>query len=141
MKRFIFIVLILGVLGILFLGWCMFGDHSKFLAGLDQYEALPLKASDITVYQNSNITGNFVADFKISEPEFVSFAAESQWTLEPIACPEFVRQARSVYEGRPNDQKKVTDGLQYSQRRGNGGGVTIVYDRKDSRGYIDISAR
>ncbi|MEI7730128.1 MAG: hypothetical protein WCO56_11185 [Verrucomicrobiota bacterium] len=141
MKRAIIVVFMLGLSGLFLLGWGMFGDHASFQTGLDQYEGLPPKASDITVYQNKNISGIFVADFKITEPDFRSFAAEKHWPVQPISGSTFVFQARAFHEDRANDKKVITDGLVYSQRAANGGGVTVTYDRKDSRAYIDSSSR
>jgi hypothetical protein len=141
MKRVFIIVLALGLLGIVLLGWSMFGDHSRFQTGLGRYEGLPSTASDITVFQNRNISGIFIADFKIAEPDFVSFAVEKHWAVQPISGSVFIFQARAFQESRPNDKKEITDGLYYSQRADNGGGVTVAYDRKDGRAYIDSSSR
>jgi len=141
MKRAFIIVFVLGLLGVLFLGWAMFGDHSSFQTGLGRYEGLPPKASDITVYRDQNISGTFVADFKIPEPDFLSFAAEKHWAIQPITGSESVFQARAFQESRPNDKREITDGLYYSKRAANGGGVTVAYDRKGGRAYIESSSR
>ena len=119
----------------------MFGDRSSFQTGLDRYEGLPHTASDITIYENKNMSGVFIADFKIAERDFVSFAATQHWSLEPISGSASVFQAKAFHEGRSNDKKEISDALYYSKRAGNGGGVTVAYDRKDGRGYIDSSSR
>ena len=93
------------------------------------------------MYQKRNISGVFIADFTITEPDLVSFAVQKHWAVQPISGSAFVFQARAFQENRPNDKKEITDGLYYSQRAGNGGGITVAYDRKDSRGYIDSSSR
>lgn len=90
MKRVVIIVFGFGLLGIVLLGRTMFGDHSSFQAGLSSYEGLPSAASDITIYRNNDISGSFVADFKISEPDFVSFAAQKHWPVQPISSAEEV---------------------------------------------------
>jgi hypothetical protein len=141
MKRFLIIVFVLFLLGVLFVGWSLFGDHSTFQAGQDHWEGLPSTATDITVYQNRNISGIFMAEFKIAESNFVSFAAEKGWRVQPISDPVDVYHARAFHERREHDQKKITDGLYFSERAGNGGGVTVAYDRKDGRGYIESSSR
>ena len=133
------VLVILLLLGLL--GWAMFGDRSSFQTKLDSHPNLPTTASDITLYQNRNITGNFVADFKISERDFVSFAAEHHWHLQPISAPETVFQAIAFHEGRLNDKKEIVNGLFYSKRAGNGGGVTVAYDRVAGRGYVESSSR
>src|SRR5580765_197108 len=141
MKRAIIIILGLAVAAVLVLGWCMFGDHSEFHTGVANYEGLPAAASDITVYQNRNISGAFVMDFRISESNFVTFAREKHWDVKPISGSESAFQAKAFHEGRPNDKKEITDGLFYSQRAANGGGITAAYDRQTGRAYIDSSSR
>lgn len=141
MKRALIAGFVVVVLAIVLVGWSMFGDHSSFEAGLASYEGLPAGASDIVVYRNRNISGVFLADFKIQEPEFVAFAKGKQWQLQPISESTFVFQARAFHEGRPNDKKAIADGLYYSLRASNGGGVTAAYDRSDGRAYIDSSSR
>ena len=141
MKHALIIVLVLVGLGLLLSGWVMFGDHSSFQTGVSQYEGLPSTASDITVYRNKNISGVFAADFKISEPDFISFAAQQHWAIQPISGSETVFRASDFHEGRPVATKEIHDGLYYSQRAGNGGGTTVAYDRKDGRAYISSSSR
>ena len=141
MKRFVIGCLCLIAVGFLLLGWAMFGDRSSFQTGLDRYEGLPNTASDITIYENKNMSAIFIADFKIAEHDFVSFAATQHWSLEPISGSASVFQAKAFREGRANDKKEIIDGLYHSKRAANGGGVTAAYDRKDGRGYIDSSSR
>ena len=140
MKRIVVVSLCVIVVGVLVLGWAMFGDRASFHTGLDSYEGLPHTASDISIYENKNMSGIF-ADFKIAEHDFVSFAATQHWSLQPISGSASVFQAKAFHEGRSNDKKEVIDGLYYSKRAGNGGGVTVAYDRKDGHGYIDSSSR
>jgi len=141
MKRIVVSCVGLTVIGVLALGWAMFGDRSSFQTGLDRCEGLPQTASDITIYEAKNISGVLIADFKIAEHDFVSFAATKHWSLEPISNSASVFQAKAFHEGRSNDKKEITDGLYYSKRAANGGGVTVAYDRKSGRGYIDSSSR
>ena len=141
MKRLVIVILGLAVAAVLLIGWGMFGDHSAFHTGLADYEGLPAAASDITVYRNRNISGLFVADFNISESNFVTFAREKHWDVKPISGSESVFQAKAFHEGRPNDKKEITDGLFYSLRAANGGGITAAYDRQTGRAYIDSSSR
>jgi hypothetical protein len=141
MKRVLLIIFFALILGTLLLGWAMFGDHSTFQTGLATYEGIPQKASDIAVFRDRNISGLFVADFKITEPHFVAFASEQRWAVQTITNQEFVFTAKAFQEGHPNDKKEISDGLYYSRRAGNGGGVTVAYDRKDGRAYIESSSR
>ena len=80
MKRIVVGCFCLMVVGFLVRGWAMFGDRSSFQTGLDRYKGLPPTASDITIYENRNMSGVFIADSKIAEHDFVSFAATG-------ACP------------------------------------------------------
>jgi hypothetical protein len=141
MKRVLITVLVLGVSGFLLLNWLLFGDRSSFQSGLAQYTDLPAAASDITVYQQRNITDQFAADFIITETDFVSFAAENQWALEPITNSARIFYARAFHRGEPNDTKDLTNGLYYSKRAANGGGITVAYDRDGGRGYIERASR
>jgi len=141
MKRIIVGSFCLILVGFLVLSWAMFGDRPSYQTGLARHERLPNTASDITIYQNKNMSGVFIADFNIAEHDFVSFAAEQHWFLQPISGSVSVFHATAFHEGRPNDKKEIIDGLYYSKRAANGGGVMVVYDRKNGRGYIDSSSR
>lgn len=107
MKYIVAIFIASVLLGTVLVGWIMFGDHSSFQTGLARYEGLPRTASDITVYRNTNMSGMLVADFKISEPDFVSFAAEKHWALQPIAGEESLYEAKAFHAGRSNDRKVI----------------------------------
>ena len=141
MKRIVVGCVCLIVVCVLVLCWAMFGDRSSFQTGLDSYAGVPHTASDITIYENKNMSGIFIADFKIAEHDFVSFAATQHWSLEPISGSASVFQAKAFHEGRPNDKKEIIDGLYHSKRAANGGGVTAAYDRKGGRGYIESISR
>ncbi len=136
-----FAIVVIILIGFLYLNWTMFGNRSSFQTGLANYQGIPKTASDITIYENRNISGTFLADFKIAESDFVAFASTNSWAIQPIANTEYVFQATAFNEKRPNDKKEITDGLYYSKRAANGGGITIAYDRKTGRGYIESSSR
>src|SRR6516225_9355987 len=102
--------------GLGLLNWLLFGDRSSFHTGLSKLEGLPPADSDITVYQERNITGEFVTDFRIAESNLVVFAAEKQWDLQPIVGSALACQAVAFREKRPNDRKEIVDGLYYSKR-------------------------
>jgi hypothetical protein len=128
----------LSVVAMFLFNWAMFGDHSEFHTGLAHYEGLPASASDITVYRNRNISGTFVADFKISEPDFVAFAREKHLDVKPISRPEEIFHAKAFHERRVNeDRKRITDGLFYS----NFEAAIAAYDRHTGRAYVYFSSR
>src|SRR5437870_5772172 len=108
MKRIVVGCVCLIVVCVLVLCWAMFGDRSSFLTGLDSYEGLPYTASDITIYRNKNTSGVFIADFRISEHDFVSLAAERHWSLQPIVGSASVFQAKAFHEGRGMTRKRLS---------------------------------
>jgi hypothetical protein len=119
----------------------MFGDRSSFESGLGNYEGIPETASDINVFKNDNISGMFLADFEIGEDEFVRFAENEGWDLDRVSGREHIYVAKAYFEKAANPRITITTGLFYSKRARNGGGVSVVYDRKSGRGYISSSSR
>lgn len=121
--------------------WRMFEDHEVYLTGLAHYEGLPPEASDIRVYRNDNISGNFCADFAIPEEAFRTFASARGWKLAEIAGEETIRHAAAMHAGRLNKFHRISRGLRWSEHASNGSGTTVAYDRGTGRGWIDSSAR
>lgn len=150
-----FIVLI--VIAFFLFYWTMFGDHSSFESGLAKYEYLPGTAHDITVYTNSNISGMFICDFSMKEEDFKDFAKKQGWEIEEIKSiaqkqglkPEEFALLNAMYTAREfyryrgdaNKRHQIKNGLYYSKRANNGGGITVGYDRDNNRGYISKSSR
>ena len=77
MKRLVIGLIALALIGFGLVNWVVFGDRSSFQTWLSQFQGLPATASDIAVYQQRNISGEFVAYFRIAESNFVAFAAAS----------------------------------------------------------------
>ncbi len=121
-------------------GWLMFGDHSHFETGLAKSKYLPPTAHDINIYTNPNITGWFVCDFSMNEEDFKKLAEKQGWNPREIKEPEKILTAKSVHDG-THKEHKLKNGLYYSKRAPNGGGVTVGYDRDNHRGYIEQSSR
>lgn len=135
------VVLALSVGLMILLNWTMFGDHSSFQKGLAKYEGVPATASDITVYENKNISGVYVADFKISEADFLAFAREKNWGVKPIAGSASVYQAEAIHNGHPDDRKVIKDGWFCSQPNAEGHWIEAAYDRRGGRAHIYRSTR
>ncbi len=140
------------VLACLVLAWCLFvnafvagwfflGDRVSFTAGQSEYAGLPESASDIDVYRNENFTGMFLADFSIGEAAFREFAEVQGWPLAEIRVLEQLFVAQAYYDGAENPRTVITSGLYFSERGGNGGGITVAFDRRVSRAYIASSRR
>lgn len=125
----------------LLLNWEMFGDHSSFQKGLAKYEGVPSTASDITVYENKNISGSFVADFKIAEADFLAFAREKHWGVKPIEGSAWVFHAEAFQIKNPNDKKRIRDGWFCSQPDPEKEWMEAAYDRSSGRAYIFRSSR
>ena len=147
LKRLSKVVLSIVVLALCLLVNCtvvslvMFGDRSSFEGGLGNYEGIPEAASDINVFKNDNISGMFLADFEIGEDEFVRFAESEGWDLDDVSGSEHIFVAEAYFEKAANPWTTIRNGLYYSKRARNGGGVTVGYDRKGGRGYISSSSR
>jgi hypothetical protein len=135
------VVLALSVGLMVLLNWAMFGDHSSFQKGLAKYEGVPATASDITVYENKNISGVYVADFKISEADFLAFAREKHWGVKPIDGAAWVFQAEAFQIKNPNDKKKIHNGWFCSQPNAEGHWIEAAYDLRSGRAYIYRSSR
>jgi hypothetical protein len=133
------LMLIMGVFGLLM--WSMFGDQSEFRQGLASHKEIPDTATDITIYTNRNITGDLIADFMISEADFVTWTKNNKWNLQAIKEPVIIRDARAVAAGDLNGSHSILNGLYMSDRRANGGGIDLAYNRANSRGYVARSSR
>lgn len=103
---------------------------------------LPSTASDVSYWENGYF---WMADFTLPEEDFLAVFPKFQFI--PITDSERVELL--VY-GDPNQPpyrqfdrpvRKVTSGLIYETRQGNGGGFRIVYDRDASKGYFRFVAR
>lgn len=119
----------------------MFGDRTSLEEGLSEYDGIPSSASDINIFKNENLSGMFLADFAISEDNFVSFAEEKGWELEAISGRENIFVAKPYFEEVENPRRAITSGYYFSDRARNGGGVTVAFDRNSGRGYISSSNR
>lgn len=87
------------------------------------------------------MSGMFLCDFSIDEESFKAFSKIQKWEIEEIIEPKDLFTARAFHEGTPNEKHKIKNGLYYSKRAANGGGVTAGYDRGNGRGYISRSSR
>jgi hypothetical protein len=101
---------------------------------------LPPTASRIGYFRDGL---NYCAEFGVTEREFGELFNE--FKFQEISQPVVVQ---SMHYGDPQmfhhlnaNLLMVTNGLHYRERRGNGGGYTIVYDRSQSRAYYDFAKR
>jgi hypothetical protein len=124
--------------------------HVETGENIDSVSWLPKSASHISYLRSYGFTAY---EFDISESDF---RAWSSWELQPISKPvtvmrySFTNQAdfdtrnTSMAQWDRWEEKcraTVSDGLWYERRRGNGGGVTVAYDRTKGRAYIQTSPR
>ena len=119
----------------------MFSDHSSYETGINQNEHLPKSAKDINLFRNSNISGRFVCDFSIGEDPFKLFAKKELWEPKEVTEQVQISTAISVHENNYKKSMIITNGLFYSKRTPNGGGITVAYNRENQRCYISRSSR
>lgn len=124
-----------------FLNWLFFGDQSSYVSGLNKYEGLPVTASNISVYKNTNISGMFIGDFTMNEDDFITFAKGKGLRLDEADDSSRIYSARDFYEGKTSYPHLIKNGLYGKKRARNGGGITLGYDRDTNKGYINKSSR
>ena len=118
---------------------------------------LPAGATDVSYYKTYSWTAY---EFSIEEDAFKEWAYE-RWELAEIKDPVSISRYKYFLIKYPNtdhmtelnaiedsidDYKKqtsvtITNGIYYGNRRGNGGGVQVGYDRKNNRAYIQSNPR
>jgi len=131
------VVLICGAL----LLWSMFSDQSSFRSGLHSFGDLPSTAKDISVYKNSNMSGLQLIEFIIPESDLRDYAMQHSWKLQEIDQPQSIMSAVDFHNKNGDIYHIVSTGLFFEQRQGNGGGVTVAYDRARQVAYVNRSSR
>jgi hypothetical protein len=126
---------------IAFLLWAMFSDQPSFTSGLSTYGDLPEAATDIAVYKNTNLSGLRLMEFTIPERDFRSYAESQGWKMDALSGPQLIISATEFYNKRIDYYREVSDGLFFEDRRPNGGGVTVVFDRQKQLAYVNRSSR
>ena len=120
----------------------------KYGSGDDPPEWLPSSASDINYMERKGFGAARIAVFSIDQDAFEAFAKENGWPLEEQADVSVFFEAYtqetppdidSLSLDEYNDRFSVDDALFYEKRGDNGGGVTIVYDIENHRGYYHYS--
>jgi len=132
---FIFIII-----GILFLGWAMFGDHSKHVVNAPSHRLAPTQAIGIEYFENPNIAGIVSVTYSISHNDFRQFADQMGWTLTEKHDLTFINTP-SAFADRNLAPLSLNYCLFYEDRHPNGGGITVVYVPQSSRAYINTSNR
>ena len=132
---------LIAVASIILLLWAMFADQSTFSSGLSTYGDLPPTATDIAVYENRDIGGLRLIELKISEEQLRSYAESQDWSLREIAGLEHIMSANAFHHDKANSLKTISDGLFFQDRRPNGGGVTIAFNRLNQVAYINSSSK
>lgn len=130
---------VVGICGYLLLTWMLCGNHSSSGEHLASYELLPETASDISFYRNQNFGDIFIADFAISETEFIRWSNSFKLQPEVIGEPRTIQDARAFSRGNTAGHHIIEHGLYISRRHRNGGGVDLAYNRDNGRGYISKS--
>jgi hypothetical protein len=111
---------------------------------------LPKSASNVSYYRSYSFTAY---EFDISEADFLAW---SFWKMQPITKP--VSVIRYSYTNHPpylsqtptseeleqwysQCHATVSNGWWYERRQSNGGGVSVAYDRKKGRAFVQTSPR
>lgn len=138
-----FLLIVASAIG--FLGWAMFGDDEVYVAGASKHMFAPLSAKEIDYYERQDISGVVLVTYLVGEEDFRNFAAQQGWELVPKSEIPFEsgvmlpsQWQSGVYV---HSRKKSGACLFYEVRRGNGGGITVVYDLANTRAIINKSNR
>ncbi|QJE97392.1 hypothetical protein [Luteolibacter luteus] len=134
------IMLLAGGPGLGFIGWMIFGNHSRYVTGAKDHEFADPSAGPIDYYENRNISGLQVVTYAVAEDEFKPFAERHGWKLEwkpegaiiptPAAC------AAGDFSFKP-----LGPCWYYEDRRSNGGGISVAFVPGSSRAYIYKTSR
>lgn len=139
------ILLLIVATAIGFLGWAMFGIHPVHVTGAASHKFAPPLAKEIEYHEARNISGMILVTYLVGEEDFRNFAAQQGWALVPkseIPFESSVKLPSQWQSGVYVDPRKKSGAcLFYEVRRGNGGGITVVYDLANSRAIINKSNR
>lgn len=113
---------------------------------VESVDWLPPEASDISYYSREGFGWFRFAEGTMTEEDFRAFAVSNDWDLEEKENVSVHMRSvlgrpppREVREGIEMD--RVRDALVYENRRPNGGGITLVFDRETDRFYFSESHR
>jgi hypothetical protein len=126
--------------------------HVERAKNLSHVSWLPPSATNVSFYKSYNFTAY---EFDISEGEFRRWA--SWYGVQPIGAPIRVWrynfpdvESRDLGSDPSFDELEeweatrtatVTDGLGFVERRPNGGGISVAYDRTTGRAYFQSNPR
>ena len=130
---------------LLWIGGASFmNSHPEFAEHSPSEKWLPKSATDISYLKSYSWTAY---EFTMQEIEFRKYANDHEWNLKEISdeksISRYLRFADLV--GRTSSLSdsyiSVKHGLWHEVRRGNGGGISVVYDRAAQRAYIQTNPR
>jgi len=125
--------------------------HFESGENVEQVSWLPSAASNISYYRSYNFTAY---EFDISESEFKHWIwLDVRAITEPIKVYRYSHMTRGKPDFGLNPSfaeleqweatylARVSDGLYFNNRRSNGGGVTVAFDRTKGRAYFQTNPR
>jgi hypothetical protein len=126
--------------------WAAFRDHIE--TGFHQHRVdwLPPTATDISFYRNSNLANTLAYEFHISRSDFEALARDRYWPVKPleqrVSVIRYIQCLPSEHS-QSNEPlwAETSVGLFFENRRGNGGGITVLFDDTDSMAYVFQSNR
>ena len=125
--------------------------HVETAESVKRVDWLPPTASNVSYYKSYGYTAY---EFEMSEADFRCWA---RFEVKPITSKVQInrfsymtRDSSALDLNSPDERWKrweeagtatVTDGLYYSERRSNGGGVSLAYDRQRGRVFYQTNPR
>lgn len=121
--------------GVGFVGWMMFGNHSRYVTGAKDHEFAELSAGPIDYYENRNISGIRIVTYAVGEEEFKAFAGRHGWELawkpEGASMP-----TPAAFAAGDTTLKPLGRCWYYESRSSNKGGISVAFVPESSRVYI-----
>jgi len=108
----------------------------EFKEGAKAVEWLPETASDITYFEREGFGWVKTAEFTMAKEDLEKWAEEKKW---PLISEDNIHARRPSEDG--HKSILVKKALVYDNRQPNGGGLTLIYDIENQRGYFDLSHR
>lgn len=150
-NKLIVLIKFFGILaGLVFCGFILilcvtWTSEPKLEMHVDSVEWLPSTASDISYIEETGMGAMRIAEFAMSQADLYAYALENEWELVAkekvsIFFRDEIHSGDKSYQ-RPFEENVLDTALVYEKRYHNGGGITLVYDPQEQRGYYWYSHR
>ncbi len=133
----IFLLFIVGVFGLFIYSFSVVDIEIE--KNLKSVKWLPKSATDISYLSQSGFSSVKVYECKISKQDFISFAEQEKWTLKTENNVELRYMLLFGAKMNIDYSKPVKNAFIYDKRFKNGGGTTVVYDKKEQKLYYSYN--